>query len=509
MTIIKSEILSKFRKNPIGFATRVLGVTPELHQGEILNSIRDRRRTLVVSCNSIGKDFIAGVAVHHFLQVYEKAQVITTAPTGEQVRDIQWKEIRARFKDSLIPLGGHMPEVEPVYRINTSRFAIGLATRDEVERLAGHHEEHLLIIITEGSAVSDEIYHGIRSLMASGDVHLLVLTNPTRNEGEVWEITSGNRAGWNIIQISGFDLPNLKACEAMGADHMALSAEDLEELDECPNPSPYLISHHFEAECREDFGVESDYYAIHVKGVHGLFGSDQLIPRPWIDEAFAREAIPDGKLGAGLDIAKPGGRDQNAFCLVDGNVLKRLVQWRPEGPTSTEETIERDYLKEDPKLPLAIDDTGLGGGVAGHLSGPDHPRVFGVDFSTKADDQDDGTPSRFANKPAQMYFEVRRRLDPDGENPLSFASVPIHMRKKFISHLCRPRFMSDDSRGRLRVDKKGGSAMSPDMFDGLALALEAQGKFLWSGLPVDTGPINSEDEFVHAPEFAGLRERVL
>ncbi len=82
-TIGKSEALSKFRNSPIGFATRVLGVTPELHQGEILNSVRDRRRTLVVSCNSIGKDFIASVATHHFLQVHEKAQVITTAPTGE------------------------------------------------------------------------------------------------------------------------------------------------------------------------------------------------------------------------------------------------------------------------------------------------------------------------------------------------------------------------------------------------------------------------------------------
>ena len=498
---VKQEALAKFRRSPAGFATQILGVKPELHQAGILNSIRDRKRTLVVSCNSIGKDFIASVALHWWLQIWDAAQVITTAPTGEQVRDIQWKEIRRRFEQSKVPLGGAMPDIEPIYRISTNRFAIGLSTRDEVERLAGHHEEHLLIIVTEGSAVSDETYQGIRSLMASGDVKMLVLTNPTRNSGEVWEITQGNRAGWNVIQISGHDLVNLKACAELGPEHMEMGAAELEERDECPNPSPYLINHHFEAECREDFGVESDYYKIHVEGLHGLFGSDQLIPRTWIDLAFEREARPDGKLGAGLDIAKPGGRDQNAYVHMDGNLLKIVLQWRPVGPKSTEEKIVHDFLRPNPQLPLAIDDTGLGGGVAGNLAGPDYPRVFGIDFSTKADD-----PIRFANKPTEMYFEIRRRLDPDSDNPLCFANVPPHMRPKFISHMTRPRFMTEDTKGRLRVDKKGGSSMSPDMFDALALALEAQSRFLWSGLSVDTGPIDIEDPDVRVPEFAGLED---
>lgn len=501
-TTDRQKVLTSFRRSPAGFATRVLGVTPRLHQVRILNSIRDRRRTLAISCNSIGKDFIAGVATHWWLQIWEESLVITTAPTGEQVKNIQWKEIRHRFETALIPLGGTMPEVEPVYRISTRRGAIGIATREEAERLQGHHEAHILIIITEGSAVSDEVFSGIRALMASGDVRLLVLSNPTRNIGEVYEITQGNRAGWNVIQVDGWDLPNLKACKLKGEEHLTLSAEELEERDECPNPTPYLLTHHFEAECREDFGEESDYYKIHVRGLHGLSGSDQLIPRDWLDAAFERVPVPSGKKGGGLDIAKSGGKDFNAYAEFDGNLLRRLVEWHPEGPNATEERVKNDMLRENEKLPMGIDDTGLGGGIVERLHG--YPRVFGIDFSTKAEDS-----ATFANKPTEMYFEVRRRLDPDGDNPLSFTNVPPPLRKKFTKQMLRPRFMTEDTKGRLRVDKRGGGSESPDMFDAVALALEAQGRFLWSGLKIHTGNLDLKDpdERKKAAVFAGIRNQ--
>ena len=501
-----AEVLTAFQKSPIGFATEVLGVTPRLHQARILNSIRDHRRTLVVSCNSIGKDFIGGVAFHWYMQSFDEVLVITTAPTGEQVRNIQWKEIRTRMERAKRPLGGKMPEVEPKYWISTNRFAFGISTRDESERLSGHHQAHILIIITEGSAVSGEIFDGIRSLMASGDVRLLVLTNPTRNDGEVWEITQGNRAGWHVLHVDGLDMDNMKSCRALGAEHMALSADQLEERNECPNPTPYLLTHFFEAECREDFGEESDYYKIHVRGLHGLTGSDQLIPRPWIDAAFEREGVPDGKRGGGLDLAK-GGRDNNAFAMFNGNLLERIIDWPSQGTISTVTRIRKEILEVHKDLHLAVDDTGMGGGVADVLR-QDYPRVFGIDFSEKARDF-----QTFANRPAEMFFEVRRRLDPDSDQPLSFRNVSPPLRKKFIAHLMMPRYMTEDTKGRLRIDKKGGGSVSPDIFDAVALALEAQAAGRWSGLKIDHDGLSKEDiadDNNDAPPhsiFAGIRDR--
>ena len=501
----RQEVLDAFRSSPAGFATRVLGVGPKLHQVVILNSIRDNRRTLVVSCNSIGKDFIAGVATHWWLQIWDEALVITTAPTGLQVKSIQWKEIRHLWLNAKLPLGGTMPDVEPSYRIGSKRSAIGIATREEPERIQGHHEKHILIIVTEGSAVSEDVYLGIRALMASGDVKLLVLTNPTRNDGEVWEICQRNRAGWNIINVDGWDLPNLKACQELGDDHMNLTVEELEERNECPNPTPYLMTHIFEAETAQDFGTESDYYTVHVRGRHGTTGRDQLIPREWVDLAYDREPVLTGERGGGLDIARSGA-DSTAYAEVSGDAITRLEEWKKLEVTQTEGKMRADVLAAEPNLAVAVDDTGLGGGVAPHLR-ETHKRVFGIDFSEKAQDE-----IRFANKPAEMYFRLRKRLDPDGEHPLSLKYVARELRKKLTKQLIQPIFNTNDSKGRLKVDKHGEGGPSPDMVDAIILALEAQAKYLWSGLKIDNQPTRDvrdqdPDAIKGRAQFAGIRNR--
>ena len=488
--------LAKFRRAPVGFATEVLGVTPRLHQARILNSIRDRRRTLVLSCNSLGKDFIAAVATHWWLQVWEEALVVTTAPTGEQVKNIQWKEIRHLHQRARFPLGGTMPEVEPVYRISVKRHAFGLATRDEAERMSGHHEAHILIIVTEGSAVSDETFDGIFSMMASGDVRLLVLSNPTRNEGEVYEIAQGNRSNWYVLQVSGWDLPNLLACTKLGEEHLAKSAEQLERDGDCPNPTPYLLTHLFERETAENFGEDSDYYAIHVLGKHGRSGKDQLIPREWIDLAFEREPLP-GKAAGGLDIAR-GGRDHSAYAEVNGNAIVRLEEWSKLEPN---QTVGRMLgILEDRDFPVAVDDTGLGGGVAPLLK-ETYRKVFGIDFSERAEDE-----TRFANKPAEMYWYLRKRLDPDGPDPLSFKLVPAPARKRMTLQMLKPTFATKDSKGRLSVDKKGGGSESPDTTDAIILALEAQGRAGYSGIRLNR-EYDRTDPDLRRSEFAGVGEK--
>lgn len=494
------EALAKFRRSPAGFATQVLGITPQLHQVEILNSIRDRRRTLAISCNSIGKDFIAGVATHWWLQIWDEALVMTTAPTGEQVKNVQWKEIRWMFNRSKVPLGGSIPEVEPVYRISDKRGAFGLATRDEAERMQGHHEAHILIIITEGSAVPDVVFEGVRAVMASGDVRLLVLSNPTRNVGEVWEIAQGNRAGWNVLQYGGFDLPNLRACEDLGEEHMSLTAEELEERNECPNPTPYLLTHVFEAETREDFGEESDYYKVHVKGIYGETGTDQLIPSDWVEQAFDREANRTGPQGAGLDISRSG-RDRTAYVELVGDSLEVLEEVPRMELPDTEEWVE-EQIHGRKSLPLCVDDTGLGGGVAPHLA-KSFPRVRGVDFSEKATD-----PKRFSNKPAEMYWRLRRALDPDGETPLSLHRVHPNLRRKLKAQLKKVTYDTNDPKQRLRVDKKGGGKASPDLVDALVLALEAQANMVWSGLRPQGAARNPDDsDGTGRTQFAGVRSR--
>lgn len=458
--------MTVFRRAPVGFATRVLGVTPVLHQAGILNSIRDNRRTLVVSCNSIGKDFIAAVACHWWLQIWDEVLVMTTAVTGELVRNVQWKEIRFLYEKSKVDLGGHMPEVQPKYTISAKRNAFGISTRDEPERLQGHHEKNILIIVTEASAVAPSVWDGIRTLMASGRARLVALTNPTRNTGEVWDICRGERTGWNVIQIGAFDMANLRACEALGPEHMK-DPSIAEDDSACPKPYPFLITHQFERETANDFGEESDYYLVHILGLFGRAGSNQVIPLAWIDAAFDREPRLEGQPAGGLDVARMGA-DKTAYVEIDGNAVVKVEERSKQEVTETTDWMHVEILGRNAGMQLCIDDTGLGGGVAPVLKRT-YPGVHGIDFASKASD-----PVKFANLPSELWWALRQHLDPDGPDPLSFAHIPRDKRRRVTQQLSGAEYKTDANGHRIQVNKRGSASESPDIADAFILANNAR-----------------------------------
>lgn len=459
-----------FRRSPTGFAKSILGI-PKVHshQRAILNSVRDNRRTLVVSCNSIGKDFIAAAAVLWWLSVWDEALAITTAITGNQVREVQWSEIRTRYRRSAVPLGGEIGNQEPFLRLDTRRNALGISTRDEPERLQGLHREHILIIITEGSAVPQNVFDGLRTLGASQDLRVLVLANPTRNSGEVFEACHAQREGYNVLTYSGFQLPNLKACKALGPEHMA-NERVIDDPTLCPNPFPYLINHTYERESARDMGEGSDWYKVHVEGKFGDSETSALIPLAWIEAAFARHGVVTDKRFAGLDLARLGG-DRTAYAEHAGNVVYRIEEWPKQDLEDTwDQLIGETVLGRDdrPKL-ICVDDTGLGGGIVprANRSKKFGKHVAGVIFSEAADDK-----LKFANKPSEMWWTLKQRLDPNSDDPLELR-CNVQTRRR-VTHQLSAVTYDTDNRGRIRVDKKGGGTESPDLGDALILSLEAE-----------------------------------
>ncbi len=467
--------LARFRKTPTGFAKDVLGVEPRLHQARILQSVRDNRRTMVVTCNSVGKDYIAGAAVLWWLSVWEEALAITTAITGDQVRLIQWTEIRSLFRKAKYRLGGEIADVEPWVRFGDKRNGFGLSTRDEPERLQGLHRSHILVVITEASAVPVGVFDGLRTLGASQDLHVLALANPTRNSGEVYNACHAQAEGWNVIQYGAFDLPNLKACQALGAEHM----EDYSVIDHpelCPTPYPYLINHTFERETSRDFGVDSDWYKVHVLGQFGDSESNALIPLSWIEAAIERKVVTSQRRYGGLDVARQG-RDRTAYAEISGNAAYRLEEWPRQELEDTYAQLTGAILGAGQKAPdlVAIDDTGLGGNIAPRAARDKRyaARTLGVDFAGVADEK-----GRFVNKVSEMWWRLRQRLDPNSDRPLalSAARFNLEIRRRITAQLSTPTYDTNDASGRIRVNKKGDGTESPDLGDGLILAIEAENR---------------------------------
>src|ERR1035437_7116675 len=87
--------LSAYRTDPSLWVKDRTGEHIWSKQAEILESVRDNRRTSVHSCHESGKSFTAARAVAWWIDSHApgEAFVVTTAPTGAQVRAILWKDI--------------------------------------------------------------------------------------------------------------------------------------------------------------------------------------------------------------------------------------------------------------------------------------------------------------------------------------------------------------------------------------------------------------------------------
>ena len=124
------------------------------------------------------------------------------------------------------------------------------------------------------------------------------------------------------------------------------------------------------------------------------------------------------------------------------------------------------YVEAYPGMTMAVDDTGLGGGVSDRLEemGIEH---LAVNFGGRAFEYD-----RFKNKVSELWWRGREAFDPKEPDPIA---LPVHhpLLRKLMAQLSGARYRFD-SLGKIWVEKvPKDSKDSPDLGDAFMLALEA------------------------------------
>src|SRR5580700_8477206 len=134
MTIQTNQLSAEQRKrvkdvlrDPVLFATHVLGVDLWESEVELLRSIQTNRRTAIRACHAVGKTFTLAVATLWWLVRYEEGIVLTTSPTQRQVRTQLWTEIHRLVERAKVPYTLLLRATELKLRGNHN-FAIGFST---------------------------------------------------------------------------------------------------------------------------------------------------------------------------------------------------------------------------------------------------------------------------------------------------------------------------------------------------------------------------------------------
>ena len=451
------KLLKKSQASPEWFWQAVLGGRPWGKQLEILQSVWHNPKTAVRSCHGAGKSWSAARVGISYLCAFPGSIVVTTAPTGRQVKMILWQEWRRAVKASKRPIGGELLKVE--HRMADGWYAFGFAT-DIPENFQGIHARHILVIADEAAGIAPNVAEAIDSLLTSENARLLAIGNPTDPNG--WFAGLFKDPGVTKIHIAAFDTPNFTV---FGITEEDIAEGTWEQKITGPLPYPELVTPAWVAERYRKWGPTSPMYIARVRGDFPEAGDNTLIPLSWVEAAMERwYEMPEGEpREMGVDVARFGG-DESAIAYRAGRKVVKLEAWRKQ---DTMETAGRARAgrAEFGACMIKVDAIGYGAGVVDRLQEQREP-VVGIEVSRAPIDEE-----RFADLTSELWWNLREMLNPDPlANPNPIALPPDD---ELLGQLTSRRY-SYTSRGQVKVESKDEMKRrglpSPDRADAVVLA---------------------------------------
>jgi hypothetical protein len=461
----KAKMIStRLKQDGVYFIREILGEKLWSKQREIVESVWNNKKTTVKACHGIGKSFTAGKIILAFLFSFKNSIVLSTAPTWRQVEKLIWKEVRAAYAKSRVPLGGElMPKSPELQIIQDQWYAAGISTNDP-NRFQGFHEEHILVIADEAAGINEDIFIGMDGLLTSANSRLLLIGNPTSTSGSFYG--SFKDPSFNKISISCYETPNFRAFNILPAD--IANGNWFNKIGNRKMIAPKMITPEWVADKHRKWGVDSPLYQSRVLGQFPTEGDDTLIPLSWVELAMERwEETPEGSvIELGVDVAEFGS-DSTCIATRKGRKVLPLEVYAKQSVMETAGKVMAKYFQDNPSA-IKIDVIGLGTGVAGRCAEQGAPitRVNVAESPGGGDDQKE----RFINKRSQLWWALREALDPDAENNPNPLALPKD--EELLMDLSSVKYKIN-SNGKIQVESKDDMKKrihrSPDRGDAVVL----------------------------------------
>jgi hypothetical protein len=398
----------------------------------------------VSSGHGIGKSAMAAWLTLWIMSTRPHSKGVVTANTGEQLASKTWAGIAAWKGRCLtghwftITTGkGAMRMVHNAHP-DTWRVDAQTSREENSESFAGLHAASSTpwYLFDEASAIPSKIWEVAEGGKTDGEPMHFVFGNPTRNTGAFAECFGKQRHRWTTRQIDS---------RSVQITNKALLQAWV-----------------------DDYGEDSDFVKVRVRGVFPNASSLQFIARGMVDEA-AKRALPGDRLvgrvaAVGVDVARFGD-DQSVIRTRVGRDARSFPAKRYRGMDTMQlaaRVVEHvnELRAAGLKAVVFVDGGGVGGGVVDRLRQMG-VEVIEVQFGGQATDA-----RKYLNKRAEMWGDLRDWL-PGGCLPVDemlatdLTSVEYHFTIKDQIQLER------------KEDMKRRGLASPDDADALALTFAA------------------------------------
>jgi len=431
-------------------------VEPDVWQQEVLDSYSRETQVSVASGHGVGKTALAAWTIHWFVATRDHPEIVVTANTGAQLSGKTWRELK-KWNDRAVN-GKH-------FKWTATRFyhrgdpetwfahAVPWSEQNS-EAFAGTHERTgVLMMFDEASAISDSIYAVAAGALTTEGALWVLFGNPTRNTGYFRETFEGGQHShrwWN---------KQVDSREARMTDKKRLK------------------------EWEDDYGVDSDFFRVRVRGVFPRQSTSQFIPSDIVDNAMARilqprEYLRDQKV-IGVDVAKGGGSgDRHAICRRQG---RKAWNPKPYVEIDTMQLVSEiidEYFSWKADI-VCVDGTGVGTGVVHRLRELNIPVVDVMVGSQSTD------PVQYFNLRTELWGRARQWLRGD---------VDLDPDELLRKELIAPEY-DHTGKMQLRLEPKKYTKQrlgySPDLAESFIMthAADALGDSRHIALPVVKAPI--------------------
>ena len=342
----------------------------------------------VSSGHGIGKSAMAAWLTLWIMSTRPYSRGVVTANTGEQLASKTWAGVSAWLSRAV---NKHW------FTITTGKGAMRLVHNDapdawrvdaqtsreeNSESFAGLHAANSTpwYLFDEASAIPAKIWEVSEGGKTDGEPMHFAFGNPTRNTGAFAECFGKSRHRWNTRQIDSRTVA----------------------ITNKPLLQAWI----------DDYGEDSDFARVRVRGVFPRASSLQFIPRGLVDEAMKRAPNTERFVGrtaaVGVDVARFGSAQSVIRTRVgrDGaSIPPKRFRGLDTVQLASKVAEHIEYLKQlGLKVVIFVDGGGVGGGVVDNLNRLNHDPIE-VNFGSKPDDA-----RKYVNKRAEMWGRCKEWL---------------------------------------------------------------------------------------------------
>jgi hypothetical protein len=468
-----SEDIARFYDDPLGFVKYAYpweqpGIL-EHHDGpdtwqrdfliELGTQVKKRRfdgrhpvspiRLCVVSGHGVGKSVLCAWICHWLMSTRPRAKGTVTANTFVQLDTKTWASIQTWAR---LLINRHWFSVtgDSMYFLGQKdawRVTAQSCKEENSEAFAGQHafDSSSFYLFDEASAIPEKIWEVAEGGLTDGEPFFIACGNPTRNSGKFHRITFGSeRERWTRFSV----------------DARQSRFTNKEQI----------------AEWCEDYGEDSDFVRVRVRGECPRSGSTQLIPADHVANCrkFKASGFENLPVILAVDVARFGD-DKSVIGVRQGRRFRILAKLRGlDLVTLTQRVI--DFIQAERPDAVVVDGDGLGAGVVDLLRNENYHRGL-HEFHGGARAED---PNKYFNRRAECWGLMADWL-------VAGAEIPDD--PELEVDLTGPQY-GYSSKSQIQLEKKDDmkrrGLASPDSGDALAMTFHprvSSRRFLAKGEP--------------------------